>query len=309
MQVMTVLLPSVPDQLCKDGYVLQEDPYRRPDNQTSCEASASLVGQILVDGYTSSVKVSSSEDTPPLASIEAEVSKQPSGSTKTDASSVADTATPQVSSSDLTEFSCPALELLMEETDMSVGAGEASEDSSCCLENCDRIMQDLYLGGMEAVLDLQGLAAQGIHAVVCCNRELEFPSSKLFSDLEYYRVDIEDMGREPLELFLPEATAFIHEQLSKERSVLVHCKAGVSRSASVVIGYLMEYHKYSLIDAFLMTLRHRPTITPNPGFIDQLMKYEKELHSTAAASIDLRKYISWMQAPERCSEPDIRPER
>merc|ERR1719253_1050351 len=114
---------------------------------------------------------------------------------------------------------------------------------------------------MEAAIDAQRLAEQGVCAVVCCNRELEFATSKFIPELEYYRVDVEDMGREPIGLFLPETTEFIHTQLLQERPVLVHCKAGVSRSASILLAYLMEYRQYSLIDAFRLLIRLRPEIT------------------------------------------------
>jgi len=185
---------------------------------------------------------------------------------------------------------------------------EVDAQSRCCLENCDQIIQNLYLGGVEAALDSQCLAEQGIRAVVCCNRELEFPSSKFIPDLEYYRVDVEDMGREPIELFFPEATEFIHNQLLRERPVLVHCKAGVSRSASVLLAYLMEYCGYSLHDAFILTLRLRPTITPNPGFMERLREYEKDKCGVAVASIDINKYIAWFQAARRSLEPNLKPD-
>lgn len=191
---------------------------------------------------------------------------------------------------------------------VAVPVVQVEAEEHCCLENCDRILENLYLGGVEGVLDAKCLDEQGICAIVCCNRELEFSSSKFLPELEYYRVDVEDMGREPIELFFPEATEFIHQQLLQERPVLVHCKAGVSRSASVVLAYLMEYRGYSLYDAFLLTLHHRPTITPNPGFMEQLRNYEKEKCGVNIASIDIHKYVGWFQAAKRHSDPDLRPD-
>lgn len=186
---------------------------------------------------------------------------------------------------------------------------EVDARSHCCLDNCDRIFPNLYLGGMEAVMDSQRLADQGIHAVVCCNRELEYPTSKFFPELEYYRVDVEDMGREPIELFFPEATEFIRSQLLQERPVLVHCTAGVSRSASVLLAYMVEFCGYSLYDAFVQTLCHRPFITPNPGFMARLMDYEKEKCGIASSTICISKYIAWFQAGgERSLQPNLKPD-
>ncbi|KTG38377.1 hypothetical protein cypCar_00018056 [Cyprinus carpio] len=55
--------------------------------------------------------------------------------------------------------------------------------------------------------------------------------------------------------------------------VLVHCNAGVSRSASVVIGFLMSQEKMSFDEAFSAVKTARPYIQPNPGFMSQLKKY------------------------------------
>jgi hypothetical protein len=176
------------------------------------------------------------------------------------------------------------------------------------LENCDEIIKNLYLGGFEAAKDTDGLLEQGICAVVCCNREMEFPSSNFSPRLDYYRVDVEDMGREPIELFFPEATEFIHAQLLQDRPVLVHCRAGVSRSSTVLLAYLIEYHGLSLHDAFFKLLRLRPTITPNLGFMDKLKAYEEEKLGVKKGSIDVDKYGVWFQNRDRTLEPDLAPE-
>ncbi|XP_010490926.1 PREDICTED: tyrosine-protein phosphatase yvh1-like [Camelina sativa] len=60
----------------------------------------------------------------------------------------------------------------------------------------------------------------------------------------------------------------------KEKGVLVHCFAGQSRSASVVIAYLMRNEKLSSKDA-LASLRHSSHASPNPGFLKQLDLFER----------------------------------
>lgn len=61
------------------------------------------------------------------------------------------------------------------------------------------------------------------------------------------------------------------------KTIFVHCNAGVSRSASLVIAYLMKTSGMHLTAAhdFLKSLR--PCIKPNAGFMEQLMLYEKSL--------------------------------
>ncbi|VVB13152.1 unnamed protein product [Arabis nemorensis] len=60
----------------------------------------------------------------------------------------------------------------------------------------------------------------------------------------------------------------------KEKGVLVHCFAGQSRSASMVIAYLMRTEKLYLEDA-LASIRQSSHVSPNPGFLKQLELFEK----------------------------------
>jgi protein-tyrosine phosphatase len=66
-------------------------------------------------------------------------------------------------------------------------------------------------------------------------------------------------------------------QQSKENGhVLVHCAAGMSRSPTVVIAYLMKVHRKSLREAFAY-VRSKRFVSPNYGFMKQLSAYAKEL--------------------------------
>ena len=65
---------------------------------------------------------------------------------------------------------------------------------------------------------------------------------------------------------------------------LVHCQAGVSRSATVVISYLMYAKKAPLRSAFAHLRKIRPVVCPNPGFVKQLQEYEKEMNASAAVN-------------------------
>lgn len=71
--------------------------------------------------------------------------------------------------------------------------------------------------------------------------------------------------------------AFIETAKNNDGRVLVHCNAGVSRSASVVVGYLMMNCGFSFDDAYDLVKRRRSCIRPNDGFLRQL----KKLNSSA----------------------------
>jgi atypical dual specificity phosphatase len=59
--------------------------------------------------------------------------------------------------------------------------------------------------------------------------------------------------------------------------VLVHCMQGKSRSASIVLAYMMAVLGYRLEDALRVAVTARPIVEPNAGFMDQLRKYEATL--------------------------------
>ncbi|KAM6259153.1 dual specificity protein phosphatase 19 isoform 2-T2 [Spheniscus humboldti] len=62
----------------------------------------------------------------------------------------------------------------------------------------------------------------------------------------------------------------------KDGVVLVHCNAGVSRAAAVVIGFLMNSERLSFARAFSVVKNARPAACPNPGFMEQLHKYQEQ---------------------------------
>jgi len=69
------------------------------------------------------------------------------------------------------------------------------------------------------------------------------------------------------------------ERNRKYTSVLVHCFAGVSRSASICIAYMMKKLGWNLEKALWHLKKCRRLINPNVGFIRKLTEYEKYLQS------------------------------
>jgi protein-tyrosine phosphatase len=67
-----------------------------------------------------------------------------------------------------------------------------------------------------------------------------------------------------------------------EASVFVHCKFGISRSATVVLGYLMKRNGWTLSKAYGYLKKLRPAVQPNLGFQLVLRDWERELFGTAS---------------------------
>lgn len=86
-------------------------------------------------------------------------------------------------------------------------------------------------------------------------------------------LNILDLPETKIYSYFEESFAFIDEARRKG-CVLVHCNAGVSRSATIVIAYVMFKLKLSYTEAFKKVKDTRPSICPNSGFIEQLKQYE-----------------------------------
>eukprot|EP01027_Heterolobosea_sp_BB2_P012439 GEZU01018032.1.p2 GENE.GEZU01018032.1~~GEZU01018032.1.p2 ORF type:complete len:123 (+),score=39.38 GEZU01018032.1:574-942(+) len=87
--------------------------------------------------------------------------------------------------------------------------------------------------------------------------------------------DDRDMETENIVKHFRDCFEFIEEAKKQNGNVLVHCQAGVSRSASVVIGYLMHSRKLPYAEAFKLVKEKRGIIAPNSGFVKQLKMFEK----------------------------------
>ncbi|CAF0946036.1 unnamed protein product [Adineta steineri] len=81
----------------------------------------------------------------------------------------------------------------------------------------------------------------------------------------------------------------------KKEKVLVHCQMGISRSSSIVLAYLMKYHHDTLMKTYDFLLDRCPISCPNPGFLMQLIRYEKELRNSG--EIDPQKNNDDKQNP------------
>ena len=86
--------------------------------------------------------------------------------------------------------------------------------------------------------------------------------------------------------------------------VLVHCHAGVSRSATVCMAYVMKNLDYDLKSAYDFVKARRPCVSPNLHFMGQLLEFEKRLGTDLNEVDSFSCSLACVQEEERpCSLP------
>ncbi|CAM4712319.1 unnamed protein product [Leuciscus chuanchicus] len=98
------------------------------------------------------------------------------------------------------------------------------------------------------------------------------------TSVEYHGVEAPDNRDFDITPFFYPTAGFIHQALSQQREgkVLVHCARGVSRSATLVLAYLMICEKLTIAEAIDTVCSHR-NILPNAGFLQQLRQLDSNL--------------------------------
>ncbi|CAG8675504.1 16827_t:CDS:10, partial [Cetraspora pellucida] len=108
---------------------------------------------------------------------------------------------------------------------------------------------------------------------VAQNIRPRFPKSFTYKVISIRDSEVQDISK-----YFEETYMFIQNVLDQEdKSVLVHCEMGISRSPTVVIAYIMRSQKKSLKDALAFVKEKRFVTRPNAGFYKQLKNFESGL--------------------------------
>ncbi|KAJ8672375.1 hypothetical protein QAD02_003634 [Eretmocerus hayati] len=140
------------------------------------------------------------------------------------------------------------------------------------------VVKGLFLGPYSAATKsrLDYLLENGITHIVCVRQNIEanFVKPNFPGKFVYLVLDIADSATENIIQHFQQVRVFISEALNHGGRVLVHGNAGISRSAALVIAYLMETFGLSHLDAFSIVQQRRFCINPNDGFMAQLREFE-----------------------------------
>ena len=134
-----------------------------------------------------------------------------------------------------------------------------------------QITANIYLGNLFDAQNIQKLLKLGIKKVLSLITDTQL--LKYPDEIEHKLIKIEDYPKENIIQYFYECLLFIDDN----KKVLVHCVAGASRSATIIVAYIMWKNQLEYSEAIKLVEQIRPIICPNYGFIRQLEIFEKLL--------------------------------
>jgi len=143
----------------------------------------------------------------------------------------------------------------------------------------------LFLGDEDSATNEEVITNFGITHVVSALPP--GPQAKKFAELgvRYCECPILDSPYSRIEEYFTDANEFIETAKNQNGKVLCHCAAGVSRSATLVLSYLMHSMRWPLKQALVYVKQRRPVIFPNEGFLRKLITSETALFGQPSISL------------------------
>lgn len=149
------------------------------------------------------------------------------------------------------------------------------------LNQISRITDNLYLSSFMGTTEYNLLKFR-ITCVISACRETPKVNMK---GIESIKLEVQDKPTEFLAKYFDFIADKINEVVKKNGIVLVHCVAGISRSTSMILAYLMKHKRMRLRDAHALVRSKRSFVRPNLGFWKQLIDYEINLFGTNSVKI------------------------
>ncbi|KAH3759675.1 Dual specificity phosphatase [Pelomyxa schiedti] len=150
----------------------------------------------------------------------------------------------------------------------------AQQDNSWKMQE---VVRGLFLGGYSAASDWDLLRSKGVTHVLSVMEGAQMLIDPMRErGIVHKIVAVLDWDTEDLKKHFHECIKFIDNGL-REGCVLVHCGAGISRSSTIVIAYIMWKSRIPFETALAQVTAIRPIVYPNAGFTKQLCEYQEEL--------------------------------
>ncbi|KAL9375609.1 hypothetical protein Peur_032488 [Populus x canadensis] len=157
-------------------------------------------------------------------------------------------------------------------------------------EKPSSITNSLFIGGALAARSVHTLQRLGITHILClCGNEIGQSESQHPDLFQYKNFSITDDEDSNISCIFEEASDFIDHVESVGGRVLVHCFEGRSRSATLVLAYLMLRKKFTLLEAWNALRQVHRRAQPNDGFARILLDLDQRLHGKVSMEWQRRK--------------------
>ena len=144
--------------------------------------------------------------------------------------------------------------------------------------NVCEILPNLWLGNMKIAQTSSFFIEHDINCVINCSKDIPFYNDKCKNVRISVHDNLERQEIAKLYEYFDSSADFIHEQLSNNRNILVHCYAGIQRSASIILAYLIKYSSITLKNGVnLIQSKRSQAFTPGINFISSLEKYQNKI--------------------------------
>ena len=162
-------------------------------------------------------------------------------------------------------------------------------------DQLSKVQDDVYLTSWRGAEKSDELRRLGVTHFVCCMEEPcgQGEDSVAHPGFEVLTLILTDVESQEMTSAITRGVDFMTEACRSGGKVLVHCAAGISRSTTTVLAFLMRTRGMTLINAFALTRNKRPVVWPNDGFMSQLANLEMQVTEREKPSIDPKEYAEW----------------
>lgn len=135
------------------------------------------------------------------------------------------------------------------------------------------IVKGIWLGDASDAMDVERLGYYGIDSVVNCAEKHTLTCAEYYPfGWNYLGLDCDDAASyDILGKHMTEFIAFMDNCIGEKKKVLVHCSAGINRSATLLIAYLVKRRGMCLKEAISLCFQKRPIILTNEAFVMSLI--------------------------------------
>lgn len=138
-----------------------------------------------------------------------------------------------------------------------------------------KIIDDIYLGGIDSVNDYESLEKIGIKNIISVIAGFTPPYPDKFN---YIVLNALDTTNTNLIEYFDTTYNFIDHAVENNEKILIHCIAGRSRSVTILAAYIIKKYGMNVKDTILSIKNKRNIIEPNLYFVNQLYEYYNSLY-------------------------------